>query len=129
MIILSIPAIRQRKPFLFCLVVLFLVVPGWADDAPLRGLAGPPFTDPSQIQEMPEEWKKQPVQHDPSVGDVDIAITLDQNMRGNMTSKFLSMRAPVVFPQGCWPASLLISPVFAAHPVQQTGCPVCNSIP
>jgi ABC-type phosphate transport system substrate-binding protein len=80
MIILSIPAIRQRKPFLFCLVVLFLVVPIWADDAPLRGLAGPPFTDPSQIQEMPEEWKKQPVQHDPSVGDVDIAITLDQHL-------------------------------------------------
>jgi ABC-type phosphate transport system substrate-binding protein len=29
---------------------------------------------------MPEEWKKQPIEHDESAGDIDIVITLDQHL-------------------------------------------------
>jgi hypothetical protein len=46
----------------------------------LRALAGPPFTDPSEIMEMPDEWKIQPVRYDASVGEVDLVVSLDQQM-------------------------------------------------
>ena len=43
-------------------------------------LGGPPFTDPSEIMEMPEEWKKKPITYDPSAGKADLVITLDQHL-------------------------------------------------
>lgn len=43
-------------------------------------LSGPAFIDYSRILEMPEEWERRPVTHEPSIGDVDLAINLDQQM-------------------------------------------------
>lgn len=42
-------------------------------------LKGPAFFDPSTVQEMPAEWVKKPISHDPAVGKADIVVTLDQN--------------------------------------------------
>ena len=44
------------------------------------GLAGPAFTDPSGVTDMPAEWKEQPIKYDPSTGEADIVITLDQHI-------------------------------------------------
>jgi hypothetical protein len=52
-----------------------------AEHDPLKGLSGSPFTDPSEIMEMPDSWKKQPIMYDPSVGNVDLVVSLDQQMQ------------------------------------------------
>ena len=41
-------------------------------------LSGPPFSDPTQILEMPDSWQNQPIKHDTSIKDVDISLNLDQ---------------------------------------------------
>jgi hypothetical protein len=51
-----------------------------AEHDPLKGLSGSPFTDPSEIMEMPDSWKKQPIMYDPSVGNVDLVVSLDRQM-------------------------------------------------
>ena len=38
----------------------------------LNELSGPAFSDPSRIMEMPENWKKKPVRHDPYKENVDL---------------------------------------------------------
>ncbi|MEN8263334.1 MAG: substrate-binding domain-containing protein [Nitrospirota bacterium] len=47
---------------------------------PVDSMAGPAFTDSSEIMEMPEEWIRQPVKYEQSAGDADLAITLDQHL-------------------------------------------------
>ncbi len=42
--------------------------------------AGQSFTDPAEIMEMPEEWRKRPVRYEQSAGNADLAITLDQHL-------------------------------------------------
>ncbi len=51
-----------------------------AEHNPLKGLSGPSFTEPSQILEMSEEWKKQSIKYDLSAGNVDIVVALDQHL-------------------------------------------------
>jgi ABC-type phosphate transport system substrate-binding protein len=46
----------------------------------LEGLQGPPFSVLSEIMEMPDTWKKQPVKYDPTAGNVDLTVSLDQQM-------------------------------------------------
>jgi hypothetical protein len=43
----------------------------------LRGLA---FSDPTQVYEMSDEWKKQPIKYDPASANADLAVTLDQHL-------------------------------------------------
>jgi len=43
-------------------------------------LMGPAFGDVSQVVEMPAGWKEQPVEYAPDLGQVDLAINLDQQM-------------------------------------------------
>lgn len=65
----------------FCLTVLLLSgTTLHAEHDPLKGLAGPPFTDPSEIQPMPEDWEKQPIKYKPSAQGADIVISLDQHL-------------------------------------------------
>ncbi len=64
----------------FLPVILFTFVKAHADDIPPHGLAGSPFSDPSLIQKMPEGWAEEPVKHDTSIGEADLAVTLDQHL-------------------------------------------------
>ena len=66
---------------IFCFAVLLLFVPiAHADYDQLRRLSGKPFSDPSQIYDMPVDWKKQRIKYDSSEGNADIIITLDQHL-------------------------------------------------
>ena len=66
---------------MFSLTVLTLPrSPVYADHDPLNNLRGPAFSDPSQIFEMPAAWVKQPIKYEPSMGNADIVITLDQHL-------------------------------------------------
>jgi hypothetical protein len=38
------------------------------------------FTDPAAVLDMPESWKNQPIQHDPSIGKADIAIHFNRQV-------------------------------------------------
>ncbi len=44
----------------------------------LKALYGDPFSDPDIVQDMPSEWVNQSIKHDPSVGDADLVISLNQ---------------------------------------------------
>lgn len=74
------PARCRMFPIFFLAVVLFLLTYGFAGQNPPRSLKGPPFSDPSQTQNMPEAWIKQPVKYDPSAGGADIVLSLDQHL-------------------------------------------------
>lgn len=73
----------QKKPHkiavfsAFLILVLFLFS-GMAISA--DPLSGPAFSNPSKTQKMPPGWEKQKIKHEAEAGDVDIAVTLDQNM-------------------------------------------------
>ncbi|MBI5050466.1 MAG: substrate-binding domain-containing protein [Nitrospirae bacterium] len=69
-----------KKVFLSLSAALILSAVTFAQQDTLKGLRGPAFSDPSKITEMPKEWKKKPVKYEPSVGNADIVITLDQQM-------------------------------------------------
>ncbi|MDP3296351.1 MAG: substrate-binding domain-containing protein [Thermodesulfovibrionia bacterium] len=69
-----------KKVFLSLSAALILSAVTFAQQDTLKGLRGPAFSDPSKIQEMPEEWGKQPIKYEASAGDADIAIALDQQM-------------------------------------------------
>ncbi len=65
--------------FLPCLAAVFLFCHSvMAENS--ETLQGEPFTDPSYTQQMPSSWKDQPIRHDPDVGQVDLAVTLDQHL-------------------------------------------------
>ncbi|MEJ2696242.1 MAG: hypothetical protein P8013_06300 [Candidatus Sulfobium sp.] len=66
----------RKMIFLFLLQVLLFLAPASADDL----LKGPPFTDPSVIQPMPEGWEEQPVIHETGSRRPDIVVTLDQHL-------------------------------------------------
>jgi hypothetical protein len=51
-----------------------------AEHGSMESLAGPPFSDPLVIQEMPKDWEKKPIKYETSAGDPDLVITLDQQM-------------------------------------------------
>ena len=67
--------------FVFCSVVLiFFLTKVNAQHGLFDKAAGPAFTDPDKVMDMPEEWKKQPIKYDSSAGDADIVVTLDQHL-------------------------------------------------
>jgi ABC-type phosphate transport system substrate-binding protein len=70
------------KVVAFCLaLILSSATTVHAGHDPLKGLAGPPFTDPSEIMAMPDAWKKQPIKYDVSSDNVDLVVSLDQQMQ------------------------------------------------
>ncbi len=70
-----------RKLQIFYLAVfLSFTATAYSEHNPLKSLAGPPFSDPSQLQEMPEGWENQPIKYNQSAGNADIVITLDQHL-------------------------------------------------
>lgn len=71
------------KTVFFLIVVFLSGITAQAIHEP-KGLGGPAFTDPSQIMDMPDAWKKQPIKHDSSIGSADIVITLDQQMHPSL---------------------------------------------
>lgn len=64
------------------LVIIIVLSPCWAfaEHNPLETLHGPAFTDPIQIMDMPDAWKKQTIQYGPKSADADLVISLDQQM-------------------------------------------------
>ena len=77
--------ILNQKNSLFILTVCCIFfIPAFSVTVPaaepVDSIAGQAFTDSSEIMEMPEEWIKQPVKYEPSVGDADLVITLDQHL-------------------------------------------------
>lgn len=66
---------------LLCLLILLVFTPVTrTEPRPLNTLRISAFSDPSQIMDMPEGWKKKSVTYEPSAGNVDVVITLDQQM-------------------------------------------------
>jgi len=65
----------KQKPFLFFFLLTLLLLPGQikADQ-----LTGPAFSNPDLRQSMPPGWQTKPISHDPSLGKVDLVITLNQ---------------------------------------------------
>ncbi len=64
----------------FAAIVFLCVTPAIADPDLMEELAGPAFSDPSIISEMPEEWIAQPIKYAASNSGADIVITLDQHL-------------------------------------------------
>ncbi len=68
-------------PFLFCFTFLLIFWTTVHSEQPLsKGLRGPAFSDPAKQVKMPDGWEKQSVKYDPSLGNVDLAVNLDQQM-------------------------------------------------
>ncbi|MBF0288539.1 MAG: hypothetical protein HQM14_12040 [SAR324 cluster bacterium] len=61
-------------------IVSFFMIFSSSAGAHEDGLRGPAFSDPKKIHEMPTEWQKRPVQHDSSVGKVDLSIDINQQL-------------------------------------------------
>lgn len=73
--------VRLWRLSAFCFVLVFIFgTTAQAIDDPLKGLSGPPFSNPSKIQPMPPGWEQQPVKYEQSAGNADIVLTLDQQM-------------------------------------------------
>lgn len=70
------------KSLLRAVPVMALIIAGapHSGSESVSGFAGPAFTDPLQIMEMPDAWKNQPVRYGPEAGDSDLVISLDQQM-------------------------------------------------
>jgi phosphate transport system substrate-binding protein len=45
-----------------------------------EGLEGEAFTDPSYTQEMPADWRDQPIRYGSETGEADLTVTLDQHL-------------------------------------------------
>jgi ABC-type phosphate transport system substrate-binding protein len=75
-----------RRIFLYgvsaCYFTLLLLpaISVHAEHINLNGLAGPPFINPSQVMDMPDDWINQPIKYDPSAGEADVVVTLDQHL-------------------------------------------------
>ncbi len=67
---------------LFVSVALLLIsgTAAIADHDITNSLAGPSFSDPSVLSEMPEEWTIQPIKYSSENTDADIVVTLDQHL-------------------------------------------------
>ncbi|MCK5506309.1 MAG: hypothetical protein KAJ10_14190, partial [Thermodesulfovibrionia bacterium] len=65
-LIISHKAVLWRTSLIPLIFVILLVTEAHAEDSPLKGLAGSPFTDATQIQEMSDSWKKQSIKYDSS---------------------------------------------------------------
>lgn len=67
--------------YICCLAVpLLFLTGGFAGKNPPQRLKGPPFSDPSVTQPMPETWVAQPVKYTNETGDADLVLSLDQHL-------------------------------------------------
>ena len=67
--------------FSFCFTLLLIFWTAVHGEQPFsKGLRGPAFSDPVKQVQMPDGWEKQPVRHDPSLSNLDLAVNLDQQM-------------------------------------------------
>ena len=64
----------------YCVTTLFLGQSIVRSDDQHQALKGPAFTNPLQIMDMDENWKKQRVKYDSGSEDADLVISLDQQM-------------------------------------------------
>lgn len=69
----------RRIISLLCFAVAFLCYP-FAEAENLDALQGEAFSDPFYTQEMPTSWQDQPIRYGPEIGQVDLAVTLDQHL-------------------------------------------------
>jgi len=60
--------------------IIFFSAGATSSDNSSNLTAGPPFTDPARIIDMPDDWKKKPIQHDSAADGADIVVTLDQHL-------------------------------------------------
>ncbi len=75
-----IKAVRKLRVVLG-LIVLFVLLGGGAQASSIvEQLAGPPFSPADKIHAMPPEWEKRPIEHEPSLRDADLVVSLDQQM-------------------------------------------------
>jgi ABC-type phosphate transport system substrate-binding protein len=62
------------------LLGLVAALPADVRAADIEVLGGEAFTDPSEIQRMPGGWASRPIQYEPSSGDADLVVSLDQHL-------------------------------------------------
>ena len=79
-LIISRKTVLWRTSLIPIIFVILLVTEAHAEESPLKGLAGSPFTDATQIQEMSDSWKKQSIKYDSSIDNADLVVTFDQQM-------------------------------------------------
>ncbi len=70
----------QMKIIKIFILILFILFINYTAADSANELSGPGFSDPSEQIQMPGEWEKQSIKHDPSVSNIDLAINLDQQM-------------------------------------------------
>ena len=64
------------RPVIAVLTALFLLCgPALGDD-----LAGPAFTDPERVVEMPPDWRQKGIEYQPWARGADLAVSLDQHL-------------------------------------------------
>jgi len=68
----------QRFLTIFISLACLLLVPPAVDAQ--DALRGDAFTDPDVVQQMPSDWLKKPITHDPAAGEADLVVTLDQHL-------------------------------------------------
>jgi ABC-type phosphate transport system substrate-binding protein len=65
---------------LFCFVLFVLLLSDAGSDLLSERLGGEAFSDPSEIQEMDDDWQKKGIVYNTADGDADLVISLDQQM-------------------------------------------------
>jgi len=68
------------------ITLLTVAILFWSTVKAERLLRGPAFSDPSRIQEMPEEWEKSPIKYEKENQGADIVLSLDQQMYPSLAS-------------------------------------------
>lgn len=79
-IILTGRAIYSITLIMFFVFIPAALYPAGAGQDKRTEMAGPAFTDPSEIMDMPDDWNKQPVIYDVTEAGADLVITLDQHL-------------------------------------------------
>ncbi len=69
-----------RVILLFILINLFVFLPAPVHSGDAGTLAGKPFSDPSHIAPMPEEWINKSIKYKTTAGEADLVISLNQQL-------------------------------------------------
>ncbi len=75
--ILKILSVMPGLLIMFPMIHLLTISNAWSDTDHLKGLA---FSDPSVTQEMPDEWRKQPIKYIPENVDMDLVVDINQQL-------------------------------------------------
>jgi len=57
-----------------------LLIPTARLRAAAPALGGPAFSDPSHVEDMPPQWERQPIKHQPGAAAADLVVNMDQQM-------------------------------------------------